>query len=423
MREHSFYNVGHGDTITIEDDHSLVVRDCGRYHKNYQFYEDSLNLALSDIKHTDKKKYAILSHAHNDHFSGFQELYNQNKYQLFEETFIPPLVLPNGNLYSGVSRKSLSPAAISSLKTKINLYLKAYASLKRRSSTKQLVSNWFFLLPIMNFLSKKVVMVSCGDQILNQSATVLWPPLPNSANDEKEISNDSDIYIERAKVINDIEVELNLHDMDISPEERLFFDERANSIVSIYSKIIEGDSENDQPTEEQKRTFVEKIEKILEDIDRVGIKNLPYRIKQLLCSAIRNDDDNMSLVFQYNDASAIYLSDIDEKHIPLLISIMQLNGFILPEYVLLKSSHHGTRYESSLKSIKYNLVVHTCGIGISRGRRAHKGPNRDYCVGKQNTFCLDWDYTAMQLNSTKWDPVVLGNSTVCSSQKKIFFNI
>ena len=423
MREHSFYNVGHGDTITIKDGDSLVVRDCGRYPKKSQFYEDSLDLALDDIKHFEKKKYAVISHAHNDHFSGFLELYNQNLYQLFEETFIPPLVLLNGGLFSSDSPKRLSQETISSLRSKVNLYLKAYASLKRRSSTKRLISNWFFLLPVMNFLSKKVTMVSCGDQILNQSATVLWPPLPISVNDGKNLANDGNVYIERALEKSNLETEFNLRDLDLSPEVQSFFDGRSERITSIYSQIIEGGSEDNELTEEQKEDFVQEIGNILEEIDHVNINILPYHIKQSLCSAIRNDDDNMSLIFQYNDASAIYLSDIDENYIPYLINIMRLNGFILPEYMLLKSSHHGTRYESSLASIKYNLVVHTCGVGISRGRRAHKGPNRNYCIGKQNTFCLDWDYTAMQSNPAKWDPFVLNNSTVCSSLKKIFFNI
>lgn len=423
MREHSFYNVGHGDTITIENDDSLVVRDCGRYPRRCKFYKDSLNLALNDISSSNKKKYAIIPHAHDDHFSGFLELFLQNKYQLFEETYIPPLVLPNGNIFLSASRKSLSPAAISILKWKITLYLKAYASLRRRSLIKRLISNWFFLLPVMNYLSKKVTMVSCGDQLLNQSATVLWPPLQYSVNDGMEIENDSDIYIEKALEINNFSVEFNLRDLGFSPEAQSFFDGRAERIVSIYTQIIEGSSEDNQPAKEQKEAFVREIENILKDIDLSGIKILPYYIKRLLCSAIRKDDDNMSLVFQYNDASAIYLSDINERYIPHLINIMRLNGFILPEYVLLKSSHHGTRYESSLKSIKYMLVVHTCGKGISKGPRAHNGPYIGYSIGKRNTYCLDWDHRAMRLDPIKWDTFVFNTSTICYPPKKINFKV
>lgn len=427
MRKHSFYNIGHGDAVIIEDNDYIVVRDIGQYSKRRKFYSDSMNLALYDIISSEKKKYAIISHAHKDHFSGFQELFNQSKYHLFEESFIPPLVLPNGSFFSNASSKKLSENAIKALRSKIILYLKAYSSLKRLSSIKNLISNWFFLLPIMNFLSKKVIMVSCGDQIINQAATVLWPPLAQSLKDDKQIVID-DFNIRNTINIHNIETGLLLEKLDNHNDSIELLYLMSERILAVYTQILEKNNdiiseENEQNEQEEKEAFVHEIENILNEIDRTNIYSLPKHIKSVLCTAINNDDDNMSLIFQYNDASAIYLSDIDKKIIPHLINVMQQNGLILPQYNLLKSSHHGSRYDRTLKSIKYNCVVHTCGIGISRGLKAHNGPYIGYAAGKRDTYCMDWNHFAMNLNPIRWDPFVFNTSTICTPFYSIGFII
>ena len=427
MRTHSFYNVGHGDAVIIEDNDYIVVRDIGQHSKRRKFYRDSMNLALYDIVISDKKKYAIISHAHKDHFSGFRELFNQSKYHLFDESFIPPLVLPNGAFFSNSSSKRLSEETINQLKSKIKRYLKVYSSLKRSSSTKKLISNWFFLLPIMNFLSKKVSMVSCGDLIINQNATVLWPPLAQSLKDRKQIAID-DFNIRNTINIHNIEIRLLFEEPDFPNDSLEQLNQLSERILAVYTQILEKNNdtineENEQSKYEEKKDFVHEIDNVLNEIDRTSIYSLSKHIKNALCTAIKNDDDNMSLIFQYNDASAIYLSDIDKKNIPHLVNVMQQNGLILPQYNLLKSSHHGSRYEGSLKSIKYNCVVHTCGIGISSGPKAHNGPYIGYAVGKRNTYCMDWNHFAMNLNPIRWDPFVFNTSTICTPFYSIGFII
>ncbi len=404
MRNHSFYNVGHGDAILIQDDDFLVVRDVGQPSKIKQirksFYQNSLNQALLDIMRSDLKRYAVVSHAHEDHFSGFMQLYSQNQFHIFEESYIPPLVCgPSVVLHpiGCMSETSLRDF----LAHKVKFYLKVYAALNK-GVTKKNLSNWFFLLPVMNYLSKKVTQVSFSDKILNGSATVLWPYLVKSAKDGNTCSGlDGKYDFEK---YNRVDLEYPLWDMDIGYQDQ--FQQCTDEVVDVYLKIIDGQQENRESIIErqksEKELFVKKIEGVLQRVNGLQLK-IPYPQKILFCHAINHDDDNQSVVFQYDDASAIYLSDLYGTYINQMISVMKLNGLLMSGYKLLKSSHHGSRYDASLLTTNYDEVVHCCGVGT----KAQYGPNIGYLAKSPQSICLDWDYQA-----PKWDVHVLYASTL-----------
>ena len=418
MRNHSFYNVGHGDAILIQDDTSLVVRDVGQPSKIKQikkfFYQNSLNQALLDITQSNLKRFAIVSHAHEDHFSGFMQLYFQNKFHIFEEAFIPPLVC--GPTYI------LHPIGCSSefslrdfLKEKVDFYLKVYAALKK-GITKKNLSNWFFLLPVMNYLSKKVSQVSFSDKILNGSATVLWPYLPKSAKD----GNDCDAYDvfpckDDFEHFNKVNLEYALWNGDVGNQDQ--FQQYTDEIVDVYLKILDARQDERESISDrqqyEKEDLVRKIESVLKKVDGVQLK-MSYPQKLLFCWAINHDDDNQSLVFQYDDASAIYLSDLYGTYISRMINVMNASGLLKPLYELLKSSHHGSRYDVSLQNTNYNDVVHCCGVG----KKNQYGPNAGYLARLQRSICLDWDS-----QSPKWNPNVLNASLLVYPSDRIVIRV
>lgn len=380
-----------------------------------------MDQAISDIQLFRGKKYALVSHAHKDHFSGYMELFKQKCYHIFEEAYIPPLIgMSSCNFCFS---KLNSPQGIDELHNKIKTYIAIYSSLKKNSITKELISNWFYLLPVMNFLSRKVLQVSCKDRILNKNATVLWPVFANSAKDHINVDTnglDSKIIIEKS---NDNVEYVHKVTLDFDDDEKMLINEYANQVLDIYMSIlgrenIDGNEGSDD--ENVAQDYVDQIQEILSNIDANLSVRIPFGKKVYFCSVINNEDDNYGLVFQYDDASAIYLCDMHGDYISQLVAVMQKNNLLKPDYKLLKSSHHGTRYDVSLASLNNQQVVHCCGVGISRGKNAHKGHDIGYSKGIQNTFCMDWDKAAAQ---TKWDPNVLQSSTLVYPQPTKKFRI
>ena len=389
MRLHSFYNVGHGDAVLIRDATSLVVRDIGQPSRikkcRKQFYQNCLSLALNVICYSDLKRYAVVSHAHEDHFSGFMKLYYRNQFQIFEECYIPPLVTSPSSafrVYVGDFDGSLRER----LKQKVDLYLKIFASLKKNSATKKTISNWFFLLPVMNFLSKKVYQVSFSDKILNGDATVLWPYLAKSAKDGNKYD---DVICEKMDDLESaLKLELENPFIGITQEEE--FNRYVDEIVSIYLKILDSKEQG----QDEKGLYVERISTILKNVSNNIKVSVSYSVKVLFCRAINNDDDNQGVAFQYDDASAIYLCDFYGVYIDKMLTIMNKYTLLKSQYELLKSSHHGSRYGQNLQNVTYNGVIHCCGIGT----KAHKGPDVGYLNKHRRSFCMDWDFY-----SSKWD--------------------
>jgi ribonuclease BN (tRNA processing enzyme) len=112
----TFYNVGHGEAIFIDlGNRRGIVRDFGRsrFAKHTDFSVSIPRILSCDccrfypwylLKHYPhcKQSDAILTHAHEDHFNGFRELYNQGlnmpEYDLTEGYFRVTLKGPGDDL-------------------------------------------------------------------------------------------------------------------------------------------------------------------------------------------------------------------------------------------------------------------------------------------------------------------------------------
>ena len=181
----------------------------------------------------------------------------------------------------------------------------------------------------------------------------------------------------------------------------------ANKIVEIYKNLLdETGLRSKEVNSDECQIYVEEILDILKRIKSLPKTWLSKNVKRVLCTALKKDDDNQSVVFQFNDASAIYLSDlycIDE-----LVDSMVINQQNLKSYKLLKSSHHGSRFAQKIQRLPYSTVVHCCGVGAKN----HNGPDLGYTLAHNGAVvvCLDWD--ARTARKKPWNQNVLNHSTL-----------
>ena len=169
--KHTFYNVGHGDTIFIKpdgDEKRLIIRDMGCYSGISS--NKGMKAALRDLKQYIKLNYSIdviISHAHTDHYKGFKKLYDDGERKIFRNTYIPYLTDSNrDDLFWSVFVISVG----------MYLYLPTFS---RYSYYYARSKNWLLLAPIMADLSVQVIGVSNASGGLNLSGTnldFLWPP-------------------------------------------------------------------------------------------------------------------------------------------------------------------------------------------------------------------------------------------------------
>ena len=395
---HTFYNVGHGDAIFIEPDKKqLLIRDLGCYSRISQ--NKGLLAAIDDVEDCIKKEFSIdvlVSHAHKDHYNGFQELYKRmfkkNRAKPFRKAYIP----------------YLSPYILESLDWAVLVAsVGFYLYLPRKSTYHQKGRNWLMLAPLMANLAQYVVGLVAGSGInLNGTqANVLWPP----ANAYGTLSS--------KELINQIKYIYAQSDLDDDG----FFD----FCESIYKDLE--DCFTDHGKKKDDVDYVNKILKKLEDkrIKVFGKKNgLPYAhlfSNPFLKNSYNKCIDNHSIVFEIPE-EAVFLSDIKEDAMDEMFMQLRGNNIVLSKhYSLLKSSHHGTRICDDLKKIEFEKIVHCCG----KGHVTYNGPIIDYnqmfSSFSHNTnsvvFCMDWNARG---SSKKWKSAVKKASKIVGGIKRTF---
>lgn len=349
------WNVGHGEAIRIDFDNGLsVIRDFGRSGKAIPT-ETSIEVGdLVDfpIIPTGRKTTAILSHAHEDHFSGFRKLYDLQYRKIFSECYVPWLDFR--------TVKSLGwQMAIESA------YLYAYFGPDTDAGLA--TKNWYLAAPIMATLGEKFYGVSSGHSFnWPVRDKVLWPPFPG----------DSLWYESRSRLASKTVKRIKQRLKEANQN-------RVSKEVEKYAKMIcrilrEYFSEKQSPlSKEQHSVNVEKIIDILESIGKLRIPHFPF-LEEVFVRAASDricDLDDHSLVFEISD-KALFLSDLNETPMNRMATLYMQRP---RRYRLIKSAHHGTKIGTRefLNAIeKVDVILHCCG---PTKFKHYKGPTDKYC--------------------------------------------
>lgn len=345
--KHTFYNVGHGDTIFIKPDDGekrLIVRDMGCYSGISS--NNGMKAALHDLKQYIDKDYSIdviISHAHIDHYKGFKKLYDDGERKIFKNTYIP---------YLDDSNRSSLLWSVFVISVGMYLYFPVYSYYYRKAK------EWLLLAPIMADLSTQVIgvsNVSAGINLGHSHLNFLWPPEKNFTNlDSKELNTfvrtifaESDFVKEEDNNLFEAFCDEVYHEIT-----RCFDDQGRTDHASTVLRILE--EKKEQVFESQEANFFVNIFKDAS----IGKK-------------YKHSVDNHSIVFDIEKES-FYLSDICEDAMDAMFN--QCGCRIASQYPLLKSAHHGTRICDDLKKMKFSKIIHCCG----KGNRRYGRPLNDY---------------------------------------------
>lgn len=378
--KHSFYNVGHAETIFIEpDDNTLIVRDFGKnqkkiipYYKNYHNAYNHLTQRLND-GHTTID--AVISHAHADHISGFKELhknFNASNVKIFKNSFVP-------------KQDYSSPDTLDSILLRLSIYGILYCSANSRMYNRS--KNWINFMPIIKDLSHNVIEVCQGYKINHWSkpATVLWPE-KNFHFDFWQESRDYETLKKAVHALNTMQSHALLE--SITNLEGIVINQHNESAANSFSNL----------------EIVENSLSIVNSTFRNGnnTKYSPLIFSPRVVRAYRHCVDNDSLVFAFDDDSALYLSDLDGDALNAMMHVNPMKN----KYSLLKSAHHGTRICARLQNCNFDKIIHCCGTTLS----TYDGPTIEYNhCNSGNVICLDWDNNS---SPQKWDPNVKQISTI-----------
>ncbi len=344
--KHTFYNVGHGDTIFIKpdgDEKRLIIRDMGCYSS--VFSNKGMQAALNDLDQYIASDFVIdviVSHAHKDHYKGFKKLYDDGERKIFRNTYIP---------YLTDSNRSSLLWSVFVISVGMYLYLPTY-SYYSYYYTK--AKNWLLLAPIMADLSVQVIGVSNASGRLNwcgANLDFLWPPEHGFCSHSLK--------------------QLNIFVRELFANGDFNNDEFQSFCNELYSQIAQcfKDDGVDNHTLNILRTLEEKRKQARNS------SNAEFFIESLeKYNIIENYElcvDDHSIVFNIAE-EALYLSDLHEDAMAEMFK--QCGSRIASQYPLLKSAHHGTRICDDLKKKKFSKIIHCCG----KGNRRYGRPLNDY---------------------------------------------
>lgn len=341
--QHTFYNVGHGDTIFIKPDKKekcIIVRDMGCCTNI--FINSGMKKALDDLEQFRNQDYTIdviVSHAHDDHYKGFVELHKNGCRKIFRNTYIPYLVeVDRGSLLWNVMKVAVG----------MYLYFPTYSPYYKDAK------DWLFLAPIMADLSIQVKGVSndsCGVDIAKSHFDFFWPSSKsNFSLSQKEL-------IAFSKYIS-MEDDFNKGDFNQVCQE-------------IYSELELCFKENKVENHTERIREILKRKKLSNSVAKDCSIYQRFICNAALKEAFGDFLDNHSVVFGVAE-EALYLSDLKKNAMDEMFR--QCGNRIGMKYSLLKSAHHGTRICDELKKRQFGIIVHCCG----KGNRRYGRPLKEY---------------------------------------------
>ena len=353
--KHTFYNVGHGDTIFIKPDDNekrLIIRDMGCYSS--VFSNKGMQAALNDLDQYIASDFVIdviISHAHIDHYKGLKKLYDDGKRKIFRNTYIPYL--------TGSNRDNLL-WSVFVISVGMYLYLPAYSYYSNYYAK---AKNWLLLAPIMADLSVQVIGVSNASGGLNLGGAnldFLWP----SEHCFCSLSSKQLCIFVRELFANE----------DFNDDG---FQNFCNELHSQIAQCFKDDRVEDYTSEGLHTEYTLDILRTLEEKRKQVRKssNAAFFIESLeknnLFESYELCVDDHSIVF-YISEEALYLSDLHENAMDEMFK--QCGSRIASQYPLLKSAHHGTRICNDLKTKRFSKIIHCCG----KGNRRYGRPLNDY---------------------------------------------
>ena len=378
MAEVKIFNVGHGDAIEIQlDNGKKIIRDLGR---SRYAQETGTSTGIARLTNPLNQQClmpamnrnnieAILSHAHEDHFTGFLMMHQQERGRIFESAYIPWIDYQTIDALGG---KMLL----------LSLYLIAYYGFGNAVGRR--AKNWILMIPVMYELSRNLYGVSAGYNFAgwNPNGQVLWPPQPGDFME----TNSLNMITKEIGIIEE-------QDSGVG-----FVREFREEVFTPLFNLISGISPLETNT-----SYQEGGELIFEQTERLINASLEYkgRLKQRIrlrngAYAHTRNIDNHSIVFKIfngEENHALFLSDL---HPACINRIVNGNIPANSRFNLIKSSHHGSRIGASMyrNNIKANMVIHCCGPT----NRNWWGPNHRYNRVSTDIRCTDW-----KNNSPRWE--------------------
>lgn len=378
-----FFNVGHGEAMIIELDQfernrpHWIIRDFGQSRSaiktNYSVIPSQIlglhhcsyywHRFLRNIPHNGMID-IVLSHAHEDHFNGYAELFYKGKRKIFNNAYIPALDMSTLEALGGVL---------------IKYSLLVYRYLGPAHPYAKEAKHWLLAAPILAGLSKKVLCVYEGYQIKDWGIKnrVLWPCLTN--NITKLLKDRLDLFFEE------------------NPRRSDILDNDAEAIRLELSKFylmedIENTDKHSHPIEQIDNT-IHLIEERLGNRYEAS-EATAKKVTKLYTHSYKRAIDNNGLMFEIGEGGdmLLFLSDAFDGTVA---QMLKSNNIVGRHYRLIKAAHHGTRGAKALKTagITSNHVVICCGPV----RNGYKGPNVDYTQVSPNVICTDWNH-----GNAKW---------------------
>ncbi len=361
----TMYKVGFGDCFKLEDtvvqikvnndssnehDNSIVHRllvDCGSKNADLPVwgkFDGFVRFIYNDLFCSTNieqiKRYALLTHFHEDHYKGFMEISdklksNENK---FDKFYIPYITWSSKEGYIFV---------------KAAIYLYYFGSKQNESS--------FLLFDHMKMLINSVRNISniCCLQRGNEFELgnirfqVLWPDFPKGTHTEK-------IEDLLTKIDNKIEYQEKLNSLT---------DKFLSNLRNFYELIKDKNREDDKSNLIKK--ILESQQEYLFDLDRLRKttkkqnKNLKLEINDLR-NIFKDDVNATSIVFCDNNKQLLMMGDVTaevvDKHLFTDKYEYIKSKDIIFEY--LKAPHHGTgtHYTINIPATK-NILISTGKFG------------------------------------------------------------
>lgn len=351
MAQVCFYNVEHGDYISIKTNNNIsIIRDCGSLEKSAQAWLcNNLPNTLCGYK-TAKTHEAIITHPHKDHYYGFEQMQNQYNGQKFFDTSYVPILYLGSSLQDITKLKSkqynLSDLSLTALAVKVAITLQQYLPQGTKAPNP---TNWLKVAPIMADLSHKLVGVyagsTCFDHWLPQGK-VLWPP-----------HLDNDYY------------ESNKRKLIRLLGGGNFIGTVIDDIVIKVLELIEDIKKNNQ--EPPYADYSDRIQNLIARVVQANINQTDVAAIENNANQFGTFIDDYSVVFSIGtpNESALFLSDLHEPTMNKMVDDMA-NHENNDKYTFVKSAHHGTRLSKKLfyrfQSNSLQIIVHSCGEGKGR---------------------------------------------------------